>query len=95
MKSKLFCFAVLLCLFQLNSVVAQTTDYQAIADKIVNQVLEIQPGEVVSIAATPAELDMLTDFIVAVSKAGGKPFVNLNIPEANKKSLLETPIIIF
>jgi len=67
-------------------------DYDAIADKIVNISLEIQPGEVVFIIGNPEELDLLSSLVVAVSKAGGQPTVQLDLPEANKRAIMETPI---
>ena len=92
MKCKLIVIGMFICLFQINSNFAQTVDYQSVADKIVNQVLEVLPGEVVAINGTAADVEMLSEFLIAVSKAGGKPFVMLDIPEANKKILMETPI---
>lgn len=67
-------------------------DYDAVAEKIVNHTLEVQPGEVVIISGTPSEMDLLGALVVAVSKAGGQPAVTVNIPGANKRALMETPI---
>lgn len=67
-------------------------DYEAIAHKIVNYNAEVNPGDVVLISGTPAELDLLGALVVEVSKAGGKPSVEISIPQANKKALMETPI---
>jgi len=67
-------------------------DYDAIAHKIVNYALEVKPGEVVIITGTPAEMNLLGALVVEVSKAGGKPSVEVNIPKANKRVLMETPI---
>jgi len=67
-------------------------DYDAIAEKIVNNSLEIQPGEVVFIVGNPAELDLLSSLVVAVSKAGGQPTIQLDLPEAYKRAIMETPI---
>jgi len=66
-------------------------DYDAIAQKMVNYALEVRPGEVVIITGTPAEMDILSALVVAVSKAGGQPTVQINIPEANKRAVMETP----
>lgn len=68
------------------------TDYDAIAHKIVNNSLEIKPGEVVIIFGNPAELDLLSSLAVEASKAGGQATIQLNLPEANKRVLMETPI---
>ncbi len=67
-------------------------DYDAIAQKIVNYALEVKPGEVVIISGTPAEMNLLGSLVVEVSKAGGKPTVEISIPKANKRTLMETPI---
>ena len=92
MKNKVFCFGLLLIFLQFSPLNAQQKDYQSIADKVVNQVLEVQPGEVVLISATPAELDMLNDFIIEVFKSGGKAHVELSVPEANKVAIMNTPV---
>jgi len=68
------------------------TDYDAIAHKIVNNSLEIKPGEVVIIIGNPAELDLLSSLAVEASKAGGQATIQINLPEANKRVLMETPI---
>ncbi|MFT4761950.1 MAG: leucyl aminopeptidase (aminopeptidase T) [Paraglaciecola sp.] len=92
MKIKLIGIGILLFLFQINSTLAQTAAHQSVADKIVNQVLEVQPGEVVMITGTPAEVEMMEDYVVAVAKAGGQAFVSLDLPAAYKKAMMETSI---
>lgn len=67
-------------------------DYDAIADKIVKHSLEVKPGEVVIITGTTAEEELMAALLVAVSKAGGKPYIELTIPYANKRAAMETPI---
>jgi leucyl aminopeptidase (aminopeptidase T) len=37
-------------------------------------------------------MDLLGALVVAVSKAGGQPTVEVSIPEANKRAVMETPI---
>lgn len=91
MKNQLICIGILF-LFQINSTIAQKAAHQSVADKIVNQVLDVQPGEVVMITGTTAEIEMFEDYIVAVAKAGGKPVVSLNMPEANKKAMMASSI---
>ena len=71
---------------------AQAPDYDAIADNLVNQSLAVQPGETVVIGGGPSEIDLMTAIQVAVSKAGGQAVLTLNIPEANKRAVMETPI---
>lgn len=67
-------------------------NYDKIAGKIVNNALKVMPGESVIITGTPAELDLLGALLVAVSKAGGKPTIQLSLPEAEKKAFVETPV---
>ena len=71
---------------------ADQVNYDSIADSLVNQSLEVQPGEIVSITGGPTEIELMEALVVAVSKAGGQPVVLLNLPEANKRALMETPI---
>ena len=66
-------------------------DYDAIAHKIVNYTLEVQPAEVVIITGTPAELDLLSALSLAVFKAGGQPTVEVNFPQTTKRAIMEMP----
>jgi aminopeptidase len=74
------------------SISAAERDYDSVADRVVNYSLKVQPGESVLVTGTPAELDLLEALVVAVYKAGGRPTVELNIPEANKRAVVEMPI---
>lgn len=71
---------------------AQAPSYDAVADNLVRQSLGVQPGEVVLVNGNPDQIELLTAVSVAVSKAGGQPIVTLNIPEANKRAVMETPM---
>lgn len=73
-------------------VLAQAPDYDAIADNLVNGSLAVQPGETVVIGGGPSEIDLMAAIQVAVSKAGGQAVLTLNIPEANKRAVMETPV---
>ncbi len=75
-----------------SQVLAEANNYDAIADSMVNESLAIQPGEVVVIGGTPAEIELMAALQVAVQKAGGQPLLTLNIPEANKRAVMEMPI---
>jgi aminopeptidase len=75
-----------------DEAVAEQKDYDSIADSMVNQSLAIQPGEMVVISGNPSEVDLMAALQVAVSKAGGQPMLILNIPEANKREVLEMPM---
>ncbi|MDH3745169.1 MAG: aminopeptidase [Acidobacteriota bacterium] len=71
---------------------AEGPDYEAIAENLVNQSLAVQPGEIVVISGNPSEVELMGVLQVAVAKAGGQSMLALNIPEANKRSVMETPI---
>ena len=75
-----------------NHVLADESNYDAIADSMVNESLSVQPGELVVITGNPSEIDLMAALQVAVSKAGGQPLITLNIPEANKRAVMEMPI---
>ncbi|MBS2210399.1 aminopeptidase [Carboxylicivirga mesophila] len=75
------------------SVMAQEKpDYQSIADKIVNQSLDVKTGEVVVVTGTPAELELIEALVVEIAKAGGHYSVELDLPTANHCAIMETPI---
>ena len=75
-----------------NHVLADESNYDAIADSMVNESLSVQPGELVVISGNPSEIDLMAALQVAVSKAGGQSLISLNIPEANKRAVMEMPI---
>jgi hypothetical protein len=70
----------------------QKPDFDAIAEKVVQQSLAVQPGEVVVITGGPAQIELMGALQVAVSKAGGQPLLQLNLPDANKRAIMETPM---
>lgn len=67
-------------------------DYDQIAANLVNESLAVRPGEVIQVTGTPDQLELLAAIQVAVARAGGEPLVTLNIPAANKRALMETPM---
>lgn len=69
-----------------------TPDNASIADKLVNQLAAIEPGEVVVIRGNSDQQELLEALVVATWKAGGQPTVEVNYPQANKKALMEMPI---
>jgi leucyl aminopeptidase (aminopeptidase T) len=75
-----------------SHVLADENNYDAIADSMVNESLSVQPGELVVITGNPSEIDLMAALQVAVSKAGGQSLLSLNIPEANKRAVMEMPI---
>ena len=80
--------ALLLCTYAY----AGDPSYDTIADNLVNQSLAVQPGEIIVINGGPTEVDLMGAIQVAVSKAGGQPVLSLNLPNANKRSVMETPM---
>lgn len=70
----------------------QKPDFDAIAEKVVQQSLAVQPGEVVVITGGPAQIELMGALQVAVAKAGGQPLLQLNLPDANKRAIMETPM---
>jgi leucyl aminopeptidase (aminopeptidase T) len=91
MKRTIVCLAILLAIGAFGAQAGEP-DYDAIAESIVNQSLMIQPGESVLINGGPAEIDLMGALQVAVAKAGGQSLISLNIPHANKRTVMETPI---
>ena len=91
-NAKLLGFMFLLALLTSGAVSAAEPNYDSIANKVVNQSLQIQPGEVVVINGNASQIKLMGALFVAVSKAGGEAVVQLNLPEAGKRALLETPI---
>ena len=71
---------------------ADDLDYDSIAANLVNQSLAVQPGEIIVINGGPTEIELMGAIQVAVSKAGGQPVLSLSIPNANKRTIMETPM---
>jgi len=71
---------------------SETPNWDSIAEKIVRSALNIQTGETVIITGGPTQIDLLEALQVAVSKSGGVPSVELDLPSANKRILMETPL---
>ncbi len=98
MKKMSFSPVVLLILLlsasQLKAQMAKTVqpNFASIANKIVNQSLQVKPGESVLITGTPAEIPMMEQLFVEVSKAGGQPVVQLSLPNAEKQAIMQTSL---
>jgi leucyl aminopeptidase (aminopeptidase T) len=71
---------------------AGSPDYESIADTLVNQLAEVQPGEVVVIQGTLDQQPLLEALVVATWIAGGQPTVEMQFPKANKRALMEMPM---
>ena len=79
--------------FLLSAAMAQKkTDYVSVANNIVNTALNVHPGEIVIINGSQETLTLMHELYVAVHKAGGKAVMELNIPEASKRAMMETPL---
>jgi aminopeptidase len=88
-----FIYFLFLLLFLASlSFAADNPDYDSVAANLVNKSLNVQPGESVLITGTPAEIKLLEALYVAVAKAGGQPVVQLNLPEADKRAIMEMPM---
>lgn len=83
---------ILVCCLGASTIAFAGPDYDAIADNLVNGSLEVQPGEIIQISGTPDQIALMGALQVAVRKAGGEPMLTLQLPEANKRALLETPM---
>ena len=87
-----FAGAMALALGPAGVVQAEPPDWDSISEKIVRHALGVKPGETVIITGGPTQIELLGALQVATANAGGLPTVQLDIPEANKRSLMETPI---
>ena len=67
-------------------------DYDKVANRIVNQSLAVQPGEIVLINGNPTEIELMGALQVAVAKAGGESMLQLSIPTADKRAVMEMPM---
>lgn len=63
-----------------------------VAERIVKQSLNVQPGEIVLINGNATEIELMGAMQVAVAKAGGETILQVGIPEANKRAVMETPM---
>lgn len=81
---------ILFLSFVINPALAEP-NFDSIADKLVNASLAVQPGETVLITGSPSEIKLMEALYVSVSKAGGQPVVQLNLPNAAKRAIMETP----
>ncbi|MEN8122875.1 MAG: aminopeptidase [Bacteroidota bacterium] len=97
MKTKQIIYMALIFIFSINLLSAQESnvknpDNEAIANKLVNTILKIKPADVVIISGNKDQIDLLSSVYVAVRKAGGHVTVELNLPKAGKRAIMETPI---
>ncbi len=92
MRKTLFILTLGSAMLLSSSAYAKDPEYDTIATNLVNQSLAIQQGETVIINGGPTQIDLMEAIQVAVSKAGGQTVLTINLPEANKRAIMETPI---
>jgi leucyl aminopeptidase (aminopeptidase T) len=73
---------LVMALVAMTTLHAQKNKFDEVADRIVNQSLEVQPGETVRIIGTPNELEALEALYVAVFKSGGIASLSISLPDA-------------
>jgi aminopeptidase len=61
------------------------------AKTLVEYCLSIQPGEIVTVSATPAAEDLVAEVVRYTLRAGGHPVVNVSLPSVREVRLKETP----
>jgi aminopeptidase len=71
---------------------AQSVNYDAIAHRVVNQSLEVRPGEVVMIHGDHQQQEILEALYVAVHKAGGHAILRLRLPDADVRVAQEVDV---
>lgn len=71
---------------------AQEPDYNNIANTIITQAAQVQPGEVVAIRGSAESLEIFEALVAATIIAGGRPIPLIEFPAANRKAMLEAPI---
>jgi len=85
----IFSLLFVLLIIEANS---QSSKFNSISKKIVNTTLQVQPGETVVISGTVPELKIMEELYVEVAKAGGKPTMEIIVPKANKRAIMESHI---
>jgi aminopeptidase len=85
-------FAIAIACFSVATIAQEKPDYQSIAEKVVGQSLAVKSGEVVIVSGTPAELELIEALVVEIAKAGGHYSIDLELPTADHRVLLETPV---
>lgn len=84
--------SIMLLMFLSRTHSQSPPSYDAIADQIVNTSLKVRPGETVVINGSEGTMTLMHELFVAVNKAGGKAVLQMNIPEASREAILESPL---
>lgn len=82
--NKPFIFSIALVM-QIGTACAQELDYDHIANTIITQVAEVQPGEVVLIRGSAESLEILEALVAATFIAGGHAIPMIDFPRARIK----------
>lgn len=70
---------------------AKKPDPAAIAERIINDVAQVKPKEIVLIEADPLDQQMVEEFFIAAGKRGASPFVRLSWPNLQRRWLQSVP----
>ncbi|MEM1146547.1 MAG: aminopeptidase [Pseudomonadota bacterium] len=68
------------------------TDYTPIAKRVVTEAAGVQPGDIVVLAVSRAELEIADALVEQVWIAGGQPVVILDTPMADRGGLMNAPM---
>jgi leucyl aminopeptidase (aminopeptidase T) len=69
----------------------KVVDYEALAQKIVNQCTGVKEGEVVLISGGVKDIELLEDIAVEVSKVGAYSMISIGSDRLTRKMLTEVP----
>jgi aminopeptidase len=70
---------------------SKTVDYEALAQKLVNQCTGVKEGEVVLISGGVKDIELLEDIAVNVSKVGAYPMIIVGSDRLTRKMFTEVP----
>jgi leucyl aminopeptidase (aminopeptidase T) len=70
---------------------SKTVDYEALAQKLVNQCAAVKEGEVVLVSGGVKDIELLEDIAVNVSKVGAFPLIIVGSDRLTRKMLTEVP----
>ena len=70
---------------------SKAVDYEALAQKLVNQCAAVKEGEVVLITGGVKDIELLEDIAVNVSKVGAYPMISVGSDRLTRKMFTEVP----
>ncbi|MCX6261375.1 MAG: aminopeptidase [Bacteroidia bacterium] len=71
---------------------SKTVDYEALAQKLVNQCAKIHEGEIVFINGGAREIELLEDIAINVRKLGAFPLVTIGSDRMTRRMYTEVPV---